>query len=413
VQSVSFTSVGTWYDFFSGESMEVTAGSMEITLNPGEFHIYSDQQVSTGFENVVEVFDVPVIITPAAFTKDQEITIRFDATKANPDGTEGLVGVSEVFMYSGVVTEPGTSKTLTNIVDGAAGQMSAVDGETDIWEITLTPSSYFGTAPETAIYRIGMYFRNSTGDRLGKGFRGETIFANVVIDGNMVSIEPDSFSQTDEITITFDARFGSGTLLGSDKVYMHSGVVLSDISNPTGGDWTSVVGNWGADDGVGEMSPVTGQPNQWSITLTPSQYYTLSGSEQAYYLGMVFRNADGSTEAKANQDMTIDNAYIAGNGDIFMIVTEIDEVVGIEDEFVDQNVRIYPNPASGIITLETIEGIPAKVAVMNVQGKVLIQQDLASGSNEMDVSGLSGGLYLVKIEMYNGNVSMGKLLIRK
>ncbi|WP_235817876.1 alpha-amylase family glycosyl hydrolase [Formosa haliotis] len=76
---------------------------------------------------------------------------------------------------------------------------------------------------------------------------------------------------------------------------MHSGI--GDDSNPWG---YSVIGNWGEDDGIGEMS---NQGNGlWSITITPKTYYNLSDSQAntATKMGLVFRNAAGNQEMKAS-----------------------------------------------------------------------------------------------------------------
>ena len=43
----NFQQTGTWYDYFSGESIEVTDVSEEIILNPGEYHIYTSVQLET------------------------------------------------------------------------------------------------------------------------------------------------------------------------------------------------------------------------------------------------------------------------------------------------------------------------------------------------------------------------------
>ena len=68
-----------------------------------------------------------------------------------------------------------------------------------------------------------------------------------------VSIEPRCFKDTDEIVITYDATKGTTGLIGATKVYMHSGVITD---SPTGTSWQYVIGNWGADDGIGEMTKV-------------------------------------------------------------------------------------------------------------------------------------------------------------
>ena len=78
------------------------------------------------------------------------------------------------------------------------------------------------------------------------------------------------------------------------KVYLHSGV--GDDANP----WTYVVGNWGQDDGVGEMTD--NGDGTWSITFVPETYYGLTSAQAADItkMGMVFRNEDGTQEFKDN-----------------------------------------------------------------------------------------------------------------
>lgn len=85
-------------------------------------------------------FEDPVTITPMPFTKNDEIVIRFDATKAQSNGTAGLIGADKVYIHSGVLIDHPDSTELSHIVgnlaDDGLGEM--VEVEEDIWEITLT-----------------------------------------------------------------------------------------------------------------------------------------------------------------------------------------------------------------------------------------------------------------------------------
>lgn len=67
----SFQHTGTWYEFFSGSTLEVTDVNMSINLNAGEYRLYSDSEISaddigTGFnspissENNFRIFPNPV-----------------------------------------------------------------------------------------------------------------------------------------------------------------------------------------------------------------------------------------------------------------------------------------------------------------------------------------------------------------
>ncbi|MDF0706489.1 alpha-amylase family glycosyl hydrolase [Flagellimonas okinawensis] len=112
-----------------------------------------------------------------------------------------------------------------------------------------------------------------------------------------VTIEPFPFAVDQEITITVDANSNEtdcNGLSNPSKVYLHSGIG-TDLD-----PWTTVVGNWGQDDGVGEMTD--NGDGTWSISFVPEAYYGLTQEQanSATQMGMVFRNAAGTQELKDN-----------------------------------------------------------------------------------------------------------------
>jgi hypothetical protein len=116
---------------------------------------------------------------------------------------------------------------------------------------------------------------------------------------SQVTITPSTFEVTESITISIDANSSTtdcNGLSNPTKVYMHSGV-----GNETDAWSTNVVGNWGADDGVGEMT-LNSANNHWEITFVPKTYYNLTDAQAASVtkMGLVFRNATGSQEMKDN-----------------------------------------------------------------------------------------------------------------
>ncbi|ARV05305.1 alpha-amlyase [Polaribacter sp. SA4-10] len=116
---------------------------------------------------------------------------------------------------------------------------------------------------------------------------------------SQVTITPNPFDITASITISLDANSSATDCNGLNnptKVYMHSGVGTdADAFN------TSVVGNWGLDNGVGEMT-LNASNNLWEITFVPKTYYNLTDAQAASVtkMGIVFRNANGSQELKDN-----------------------------------------------------------------------------------------------------------------
>jgi 1,4-alpha-glucan branching enzyme len=399
--NIEFTQTGTWYDYFSGDSIIVPNVNLEnVELAPGQWNILTTERLSEGMPGVVEIYENPVTITPYPFTKNEEITITFDATKASPDGTDGLVGADKVYFHSGVVLEDPFSTELENVVgtltDDGIGEMTEVSE--NIWEITITPKDYYGLAEDEEAFKIGMYFRDANNVNLGKGFRDSDIFFNIQSDRPFVTIEPEAFEVDDEITLTFNARRGNGELIGADKVYIHSSAVLTDTNSPWNSAWTNTVGNWGQDDGVGQMSKVAGEADLWEITLTPEDYYGLNGSDVAYWISAVFRSADGNTKG-TGEPGPIENGIIHTNQDFFIqnqLVVNTDELSTLT-----RRITIFPNPTRDYLSfvLDAIDE-PVQIELFDLNGKQLSANEfLATPGSvyELPLDNIAAGLYLVKV----------------
>ncbi len=115
---------------------------------------------------------------------------------------------------------------------------------------------------------------------------------------SQVTITPSPFEVNQSITITVDANSNATDCNGFNnptKVYMHSGI--GDNSDAWG---FNVIGNWGMDDGVGEMTD--NSDGTWSITITPETYFGLNATEatNATQIGAVFRNENGTQVFKEN-----------------------------------------------------------------------------------------------------------------
>ena len=113
-----------------------------------------------------------------------------------------------------------------------------------------------------------------------------------------ITTSPSTIEVDQSVTITVDINSSASDCNGinsPNKVYLHSGV--GDDSDPWG---FNVIGNWGQDDGVGEMTD--NGDGTWSITFIPEQYYNLTPSQASTVtkMGLVFRSEDGSQELKDN-----------------------------------------------------------------------------------------------------------------
>jgi hypothetical protein len=131
-------------------------------------------------------------------------------------------------------------------------------------------------------------------------FKLSVLYLNILIVttalAQNVTLTPANPTGDQAVTITFNA---AGTpLAGETKVYAHAGVVTTNTATPGGGDWRFVKGTWGQDNGVGQMTAVAGQTNQWQLALNPSprSYFGVPAGTNIFWLAIVFRNADGSKQ---------------------------------------------------------------------------------------------------------------------
>jgi hypothetical protein len=177
-----------------------------------------------------------------------------------------------------------------------------------------------------------------------------------------VSLSP----QGDSLTIIYDATQGQTQLLDAPSVYMHSTFEFA----PFMGGVEPWVGNWGQDDGIGQMTQIG--DNLWSITISVYDYYSIPADSAVNGLFMVFRNADGTLTGKDDN----------GN-DIFLNLNG-------------------SSPNSGF------DGVTASVISSAVSS---ILWSTGAGSSEIEVS--QGGIYTVSFIDNNGCIASDTTIVNQ
>lgn len=230
------------------------------------------------------------------------------------------------------------------------------------------------------------------------------------------------------LTIRYDATKGVSALQGESKVYMHSGG-SDDIGPLDGSTWEYVVGNWGADDGVGLMTSVG--TDLWQLDMPDAVAYYSQASNgpvagsMIYRMGMVFRDAAGT---KSGKDVNDQDIFCDLSGTMPMVYnadgTPFDGVVitlnsGIGD--VNHNAfesTVYPNPLSvaGLVAYTLNE--PAQSVILRMYdstGRLIGEQ--RSGARgvgtylfHFDASNLASGVYAYQLAV-NGLVKGGKFSV--
>jgi hypothetical protein len=78
------------------------------------------------------------------------------------------------------------------------------------------------------------------------------------------------------------------------------------------------------------------------------------------------------------------------------------------------NITIYPNPTSGIVSISSSEAI-ANIDVNDVTGKMVYSQqnNNKQTNTSLDHSSLSNGIYFINAQNENGGVIKSKVVVSK
>ncbi|MDI9355846.1 MAG: alpha-amylase family glycosyl hydrolase [Chitinophagaceae bacterium] len=403
----------TWYDFFFKDINTTPFTANEpIKLYPGEFHIFVDRRVNFPEAGLVTLFKPLVTVEPSQFTPKDSVLLTFQPIYS-PD--RWTLDGEKCYMVAGVVISPTGNKLEyikgTENRDDGIGLMATLKTSPIKYSILFKPREYFQVPTNIPIYKIGLFFRNADGSKIAKGIYGDTIFLKVSSEGKIVTVEPENFGPNTEIKIIFDALVanndGTAGLVNARKVYMHSGIITTSAQ---GTSWEHVVGNWGTDDNIGQMTAVPNELNKWQITITPRNYFTaVPPTANWFRIGMVFRNEDGSARGKDE-----------GASDIFVnfhqntIINTTPLITLVEEKHIDNTVHIFPNPTKKKIFLQLEDNSffsTQSIDFWDING-VYIKTNILIVNNtiEMDISHLKKGIYFVSITL-NDRYTIKKILI--
>lgn len=141
--------------------------------------------------------------------------------------------------------------------------------------------------------------------------------------------------------------------------------------------------------------------------LAAVQYYTNEGADE-------FRLAIDGTAPTSGFETWM---YFAGTSEWFFyggthvpfIRLNVGEESSVEN-FTKNEINMYPNPSTGIVTISNVEG--ASIEIINLMGQVVESIENANETNTIDLSNNANGTYIVKI--VNGNeISTSKFNLAK
>jgi hypothetical protein len=91
---------------------------------------------------------------------------------------------------------------------------------------------------------------------------------------------------------------------------------------------------------------------------------------------------------------------------------EVYEFTGIDEETVKNNILIYPNPSTGLLTISNSTKLAiSQITVTDILGKTMLTQAVQANETKLDLTLLHKGLYLVLIKDINGYENISKIIL--
>jgi len=154
-------------------------------------------------------------------------------------------------------------------------------------------------------------------------------------------------------------------------------------------------------------SPNTGATNSSGFTALPggSRYFYGTFSNIGSY-GVWWTSTSYSATSAWGPGVNYNHSYL--------LRTHADKVLGysvrcicdfqatIEDVNFNDDIQIYPNPATDRVYIDCAERTGLKMQVYNAIGACVLTSDLVSGTNMVDITSITSGVYLIRLTGTNG-----------
>ena len=114
---------------------------------------------------------------------------------------------------------------------------------------------------------------------------------------------------------------------------------------------------------------------------------------------------DGIICDKVQYYISKDEAWIEAN---FVDYYFSDKIVNA-DAFLLSEVKIYPNPVSNILNIETNSFESLSCIIRNINGQVVIQKNV-DGRDQINISNLRAGFYFVELQNQTERIYSGKII---
>lgn len=128
--------------------------------------------------------------------------------------------------------------------------------------------------------------------------------------------------------------------------------------------------------------------------------FTVSNTSNSGLVKMRIRSRAYGSTVNSN-----DSCSSFGSGETRDYIFTVNNSLGIDANSFDTKIKVYPNPTSDYINIETTSEIKS-VAVYNMMGQLVLN----SISNKVDISNLSNGTFILEVTSIDGKKSRSKIV---
>ena len=212
-----------------------------------------------------------------------------------------------------------------------------------------------------------------------------TIKAAAIVGGEIVSAIKSATYRTQKTPVT--VYFQKPTVSGWDETYFYA---WSDEFEAA-----ELLGDWPGKN----MKDATVEQDGYT-------WYTWTSPSDCYIVNMVFNAGNEKPQTVDVNDIEGTRYFKLGNSTgKYEVIDVTDEFAGVEDAVADNAVKVYPNPATDVVRVNS-EDVTA-IYVYSLNGSVVAHSE---GVNYVNVSGLQSGFYLYRITLADGTVAQGKIV---
>lgn len=200
---------------------------------------------------------------------------------------------------------------------------------------------------------------------------------------------------------------------GTNIAYLwNTGLTTNAISTSLPGNYTvSIVGTCGAEVRSAQLYTIPTTELEAdlpsSITLTGANIeviLTAAGDNLSYAWSNGSNNANTTIASTGFYTATISGTcgtVITSPIEVFTVSAGLNTLLGINDAYNSNKIKIYPNPSNGILNIETTENI--LLELYNAQGIMVFQTTIKAPVSQVHLN-VATGLYSIKIGKYHSKL---------